>query len=153
MATISINADLLEKYELKFQPQNISNSLFPTQILGFGEISTVFSIEHPEFDGLIFKRMPMFETMSQSLAHEKLCHQYIDILENKIGIKTPDFACASISRNDNTVVFYSIQKKLPSESIGSKVLHSLSDNECIILFEKVLTTIKKIWDFSSQSPQ
>ena len=124
MATISINADLLEKYELKFQPQNISNSLFPTQILGFGEISTVFSIEHPEFDGLIFKRMPMFETMSQSLAHEKLCHQYIDILENKIGINvqpiTPEIARRYGLKETDGVLVVQVKPDSPASKAGIK---------------------------------
>ena len=59
--TISFDYDYLVECEAGINPLDPENSKNPAQVLGYGEMSTVMTIDGPD-PNLVYKRMPMFHS-------------------------------------------------------------------------------------------
>ncbi|MEJ2068666.1 MAG: hypothetical protein P8Y09_12145, partial [Deltaproteobacteria bacterium] len=62
MSKLKIDKDLLLRFERGLDPRNPEMNEVPTKVLGYGEMSTVFSIEEKGHEDFAYKRMPIFET-------------------------------------------------------------------------------------------
>lgn len=139
-----IDMEPLKEFEEGLDTVNPERSAIPLRILGYGEISTVFEILHPEFEGIAFKRLPLFEERSKAERYIETYIEYNDLLRT-IGIRTPGYGAEVVERDDGIVVLYLFQERLNPLSICNKIIHNVSEDESIRLFRGVLELMDKLW--------
>ncbi len=147
--TIEINLDLLKAFEEKLDPARPEDSPIPARVLGYGEISTVFEIHHESQADIAFKRMPLFDTQEQIDKYKDVYFRYHDRLK-QIGIELPEYGATAVTTDDDRSVLYLYQRKLPSESIGDKVIQTASEHEIKALIKTILHQLLKVWEFNAR---
>lgn len=146
---MKINVDLLKEFERGLDPSHPERSTIPAKVLGYGEISTVFEIEG-EHD-LACKRMPIFRHQEELDQYKIIYNEYNHILNDKVGINVPPFGFTSFACDAGYMVCFDVQEKLPPESFGNKLIHTLDDDDIVSLFRLILKQLKKVWDFNKES--
>ncbi len=91
--------------------------------------------------------MPLFDDMQQVEKYKETYHKYNELLK-EIGIEIPEYGAIEVITDDGRIVLYLYQRKLPSDSIGNKVIHAVSDDEVMTLTLKVLRELNKVWEFN-----
>jgi len=147
-----IDFDLLKEFELGLDPIQPTNSTIPCHTLGYGEISTVFELLVDKMSGLAFKRMSIFNTQEELRDYLSTYIEYCRLLENEVGLHLPSHGHAAFLNKDNRPIFYIIQEKVASPSIGNKALHLLPRTEVLDLFRLVLKELIKVWQFNQRIP-
>ena len=84
-----IDAGLLERFEAGLDPLNPDLSKIPAKIIGYGEMSTIFIINHPGQENIAYKRMPIFQSQDEMETYESLFEEYSTGLKN-IGLNIPE---------------------------------------------------------------
>jgi hypothetical protein len=147
--TIEIDLDLLKDFEEKLDPTKPEESPISAGVLGYGEISTVFEIHHESQSDIAFKRMPLFNSHEQIEQYSDVYFRYHERLK-EIGIELPEFGATSVSTEDNRLVLYLWQRKLPAESIGDKIIQTASEEEIRALVKTILRQLLKVWEFNER---
>ena len=148
--------ELLEAFERGLDPRWPERSEIPAQVLGYGEISTVFSIGHgghPQARGLealAFKRLPLFHNVAEVEAYQIAYEEYNRLLGEEIGLHLPAFSYVSFANQAGCPIFYIIQQQLPSSSIGNQALHLLPAEMVRILVRRVLQELRRVWAFNQR---
>jgi hypothetical protein len=148
MTGMKINIDLLQKFERGLDPNHPENSKIPAKVLGYGEISTVFEIEGEP--NLACKRMPLFRDQKELDQYATIYNEYNRILKDKVGINVPPYGFASFAC-EGYIVCFDVQEKLPPQSFGDKLIHTLKDDDVIAFFSLVLKQLTKVWDFNKKN--
>ncbi len=143
-----IPSEVIMDFEKKLNPAYPEKSEVELRVIGYGEISTTFNIPHPCCQDLVFKRIPIFENVEQLKDYIALYVDYIELLE-KNGIELPEHGYVALTTEDERVVFYDIQKLLPADSIGNKIIHQVSDEECFTLFRMVYDRLSSLWRYNA----
>ena len=141
---LSIDRELLKRFEEGVDPAHPEKSIIPARILGYGEISTVFELGN---EGIAYKRMPIFDTQVQIEHYTGIYREYNELLL-KIGIDVPEYGSASIVTDRGDRVFFVVQQKLVPESLGNKIIHRIPADMVLRLVLLVLRNLKKVWDFN-----
>lgn len=148
--TIDVDANLLKEFEEALDPANPENSPILARVLGYGEISTVFEIL--DVKDIAFKRMPLFDTMQQIGRYKETYNRYNEVLK-RIGINIPEFGAEEIVTDNGRIVLYLYQRMIPSNAIGDKLIHSISEEEVLVLIQTILENLNQIWTFNqNESP-
>ena len=79
---------VLEAFERGLDPRHPENSQIPAKILGYGEISTVFSIQVQGLESLAFKRLPLFRDAAEVERYRSTYEEYNRLLQDEIGVAT-----------------------------------------------------------------
>ncbi len=66
--------ELLHRFEQGLDPQRIEKSAIPAQLIGYGEISSIFKIG--DNNDTAYKRMPLFSDRSSAEKYERQYHEY-----------------------------------------------------------------------------
>lgn len=141
----------LAGFENKLDPSDLTTSLYPVSVLGYGEISTVLEIELGEGEEVAFKRMPLFHTAEETNRYQELYLSYIAQLE-ALGVEVvPSEIVQVIPSDKNYVAVYILQEKLPTASIGHKAIQSLAVDEIHRLVRAVLVELDKVFQFNRES--
>ncbi|MBE7437046.1 MAG: hypothetical protein HS115_01230 [Spirochaetales bacterium] len=118
---------------------------FSPKIIGYGEISTVFTFSDPDLKGYAYKRMAVFRTDIEINKYTKNYLKYNSELIRR-GFSLPDYGLVNV-QSGNQSVLYLVQQVLPSESIVHRLLHRVPDPDLATIFEQILigihTTLKK----------
>lgn len=149
MPDLTIDADLISRFEAGLDPRHPERSQIPAVVLGFGEISTVLQIDAPGQEGLAYKRMPMFKDRDEAGRYEKLYDAYLSALI-QAGIDVVPGAVAILPERRGRVVAYIVQEKLPAGTIAHQAIHALPPAEIRRLFAAVLAETGKLFDFNHQ---
>ncbi|MFX1485226.1 MAG: DUF6206 family protein [Promethearchaeota archaeon] len=149
---MKIDTNLLKEFEEGLNPTKPEESKIPARVLGYGEISTVFEILHDEQSNFAFKRMPLFDKMEQVERYRDVYDRYHERLD-EIGIDVPEYGSVPIETDKGRIVLYLYQNKLPSESIGNRLIHTLSEPEVQNLVLTVLRELTKVWEFNRRETQ
>ncbi|MCL4266011.1 MAG: hypothetical protein KJ069_22560 [Anaerolineae bacterium] len=147
-AGVEIDMDLLRRFEDELNPAAPETHAIPSQVLGYGEISTVFEIKVAPFAGLALKRMAVFETAVELTTYLTAYNEYHWLLEDEIGIKLPAHGYAALSNKNRPPIFYIMQQKVDVRAIGNHALASLSPNDAAIVFNQVLREMNKVWVYN-----
>ncbi len=150
MTKLKIDQDLLMKFERGLDPRNPEENEVPTKVLGYGEMSTVFSIIGEGYGDLAYKRMPIFQNMEEAENYRAVYNEYNDLL-NKIGITVPPFDSVVIENDDGQIVMFGVQKILDPSSVAHKIIHSVTDDEIMLMVRLILREIKKTFDFNKKN--
>ena len=148
MSNLKIDRELLLKFEKGLDPRYPDRSKIPATVLGYGEMSTVFALGDEGHQDLAYKRMPIFQSLEEVEAYEVIYDEYNEILEKQVGIAVPPYDAAFITTDTGRLVMFDVQKKLDPRSIGSRVIHAVSDKETFLLVRLVLRELAKIWEFN-----
>ena len=143
-----IDFDLLAEFEQDLDPQSPESNRIPCHVLGFGEISTVFEFKAARMEGLAFKRISIFQTQAELEKYYSAYGDYNELLEKEIGISLPGHGHAIVQNPSGLPIFYIIQVKLPSYSIGNNAIHLLTREGVTILVDRVLIELLKLWSFN-----
>ncbi len=65
---IKYDEDLVARFEAGINPFDPERSRIPARVLGYGEISTVLTINEGN-PNLVYKRMPMFQSEENQTKH------------------------------------------------------------------------------------
>ena len=148
-----IDFDLLDEFEHDLDPQSPESNCIACHVLGYGEISTVFELKDDSMQGLAFKRMSIFETQAELDKYITAYEEYNQLLGQEIGLGLPAHGHAMLSNPSGRPIFYIIQSKLPTNSIGNNAIHLLNRQGVSILFERVLRELLKLWSFNLQQSE
>ncbi len=143
-----IPLSLLEAFERGLDLLDPSASRIACQVLGYGEISTVFAIQVDGLRELAFKRLSCFQTVDELAPYLDTYMRYNHLLENQVGLRLPPYGYATLKNGLGRPIVYIIQKRLEPASIGSQALHRLSAPEITGLFSQVLRELHKVWKFN-----
>lgn len=146
-----LDKDFLKEFEEGFNPLNPEMSKIPANIIGYGEISVVMSINERGYENFVLKRLPIFENYDQLKHYEGVFREYTEIIKNKIGIKLPEEDCFSVSTDDERFVFYTVQERFPGEWVANRIIHRVSKNGIEALLFNIFRNLKKIWEFNESS--
>lgn len=132
----------LEALEARIQQSLRSWDTGELDILGFGEITTVFRI--PTADGaLACKRFPVFREAADAEAHIALIRRYVEALTAK-GLRVVESDFASVPLEKGRLVLYLIQPMLDGSRIGPEYFRSLPPGEAISRFREILVRLKAV---------
>lgn len=146
---MKIDIEILQKLENTIDTIHPEKGEVPIKILGFGEISLVFELlEDPK---IAYKRIPIFDSEKQIQRHIRAYNEYNRILEKEIGISIPESDAVWVKNPKGVYVLYAAQEKVPSETIGNKIIHNLKSDEINKLILQIMREYKKIWKFSMES--
>lgn len=143
-----MNIAPLEEFERSLDTRHPDRAAVPVNVLGFGEMSAVLEFpETPEYNGTIFKRLPIFRTGDEAADYEAICREYIELL-GEAGICVPHTDFAAVRARDGLVVFYVAQAKVNPECIGNCILHRMDEKQAPVFLERVLREIAKVWEYN-----
>lgn len=140
--------DLVQTFERELDPQHPEQSAIPARILGYGEISTVFTIDAPGAREFAFKRLPLFRTQAEVERYAAVFVEYNCLLEHAIGIRLPAHDHLIVTDAQGRPVFYIVQQKLPAEAMGNRLLQRATREQMAELLRRVLGEAHKVWDFN-----
>jgi len=147
---MKINRNSILKFENTIDTIHPERGNVPINILGYGEISMVFELvndAHP----IVYKRLPIFNTVTQVNRHVLAYRIYHQILE-RIGLNVPIYDALWVKSQVQKIVLYCVQAKIPEETVGHKIIHhSISEKEIQTLVLLIMREMYKIWAFNSQS--
>lgn len=147
MADMPIDVDLLQKFEAQLDPLHPEAGEMAVQVLGYGEISTVFALPGPD---LAYKRLPIFRTPEEIDAYEAIYDRYNALLTDDIGILLPPYGRVRVPDRHGGEVLYLVQERLPAGSIGNKALHWLPREDVLRLVRAVLGELRKVWAYNQR---
>jgi len=147
----NINPLVLKEFEENLNVLEPEKSSIPARVIGFGEISSVFVIDHIELKDYAFKRLPIFSNQKEAEEYEKILKEYINILESGVGIKVVQTDGTIVKTSDGRIVYYLVQELLPQESIGNKFIKNADRTSAIDFFKKVIRELAKVEDFNKKS--
>ncbi|MBW2365665.1 MAG: hypothetical protein JRF25_11520 [Deltaproteobacteria bacterium] len=146
-----IDKKILYQFEQGLDPQNVDQSVIPADIIGFGEISSIFKIG--DDNEIAYKRMPLFSDRLSAEKYEKQYHEYCGLL-GKAGINLPEHETIIIEVPKRPITLYIAQKMLPSDRLGHRLIHQLENNDFGNIVEKIISDIVKVWHFNtSEMPE
>ncbi|TXT58084.1 MAG: hypothetical protein BAJALOKI1v1_1760005 [Promethearchaeota archaeon] len=144
---MKIDIELLKKFEQTLDTVHPERGKIPIEILGYGEISLVFSIKG---QNIAYKRIPIFDDEIQVKRHIWAYNMYNQLLQ-KIGLILPEYDVAFFKDKQGKIQFYCIQEMIAVESVGNIIIHNISVEEVKLLVLLALREMKKVWDFNLQS--
>ncbi len=139
--------EFLERWEHTLDPRRPERAQPPAQVLGYGEISTVLSINHPLLHNYALKRMPMFYSLDEVDAYISLHETYIHHLRDR-GIHVPETRLITVPRAPEGYTVYILQQKLPRHTIGNHLIRTLSLEETLQFIRHVLHTTRRVFQLN-----
>ncbi|MEA3360383.1 MAG: DUF6206 family protein [Thermodesulfobacteriota bacterium] len=147
---LSINRALIREIEKWLDPINPSNSLMNIEILGYGEISTVFGITFENSQSCACKRLPVFSSENESKDYIKLYKNY-NLRLHEIGINVPNYDGINIKGHGGIYVNYLIQERLAGSAVCNKIIHKITVDESLVLLELIIKEMAKVWHFNRKN--
>jgi hypothetical protein len=149
---MKIDIDLLKELERTIDTIHPEEGKIPIKVLGYGEITLVFEIvDDPQ--NYAYKRLPVFESPEQAQKHEHVFREYNRLLNEELHINTPPFDVIWFENDDGKVIFYGVQEKVLSESVGNKVIHQVGNDEAALLVHLAMKEMKKVWSFNRNNKE
>jgi hypothetical protein len=97
--------------------------------------------------GLAFKRLPLFRAAGEVERYRAVFLEYQRLLEQR-AIRLPAQAYAVAQDRRRVPVFYIVQQKLPTASIGSRAIHALEQEDVLHLVRRILRELDKVYAFN-----
>ncbi|TET03510.1 MAG: hypothetical protein E3J90_01780 [Promethearchaeota archaeon] len=144
---MKIDIEVLKKLEKSIDTSDPEKGEVSIKILGYGEISLVFELLNDPAQ-IAYKRIPIFDNETQVERHIWAYNEYNRLLKEDVGLHLPEYDVAWFKDEEGKIQFYCVQEKLPSESVGHKVIHQLNDQDIKTLILLVMREMKKVWDYS-----
>lgn len=145
-AALRLDPSLLERFEAQLDPVRPDRGPVPAQVLGYGEISSIFKI--PGGGEIAFKRLPLFSDPDQAQGYIQRYENYCRYL-SAAGLQLPPGATALVALPRRPVVLYIAQACLPQDRFAHRLIHAADPDRRRLLFEEVVTAIEGVWRFNA----
>ena len=139
---------IIQEFEEGLNANHLELSEVKAQVLGYGEISTVFQIIG--LDEVACKRIPLFNAKSEAEVYEKNYNSYCDHLKNA-GLTLAKSHTEIFALSHKPVTLYIVQEKLSVDQFAHKLIHTLSNEDVKEVVQSIVREIKKIWDFNDKN--
>ena len=136
---------LLEKFEQGLNVNNLKQSTIPANLIGYGEISSIFSIIN--YEDWVVKRMPVFSSYEQAEEYKNNFITYCNLLSSA-GINIPPYEVDIIKHSEDLYCFYNLQQKFDSHTFVHNIIHTHPTEITGKIFRKILGELKKIKQFN-----
>ncbi len=143
--SLTIDHDLLVRFEEKLNPADIASSPVKARLVGYGEISAIFVLEGNE--SVVFKRLPIFDTVEEAKRYIENFNIYCGHLSDA-GLRLPEQETDIVELPGRPVSLYIAQSAFPDERICNRKLLSLGKNEGVDLVLSVAREIKRVWEYN-----
>jgi hypothetical protein len=160
---MDLNRDFLQKVENTLNMAYPNASTIPITLLGFGEISMVFSIVEDPSGNIAYKRLPIFQSEKQVKRHIGAFEKYNSYL-TEAGILLPNQATAWVHSQDSKlqrsvgtkdivkltpkITLFCAQEIVNKECIGSHLIQTMTPEEISNFVKQILFEFNKIWLFN-----
>lgn len=148
---MNIDANLLGEFEDQLNPAHPELSGILPTILGYGEISTTFSLM--DMPDIAFKRMPPFDNSEQIATYKSSVDHYCSLLTDKCGIRVSDYAFYEYINQANEHILYVAQPRLSSSSIGNQILKSGTRRELEYMIRTMMDRFIRLHKFNHENNQ
>jgi len=148
---MNVDKLVLEKFEEQLNPSNPDKSGIQPRILGYGEISTTFSLS--DMPDIAFKRMPPFHNPDEIRVYQSAVDHYCNLLSDKCGIKVSGYAFFSFINPRNEHILYVAQPRLEAETIGNNILKSGNQNDLAQMLSAVIDRLVFLFKFNCENAQ
>lgn len=139
------DTDPLTRFEQTLDPAHPEAGPVPATVLGYGEMSTVLSLDVPELDAFALKRMALFHSEDEVRAYRAAYDAYLDALAAR-GIRLPDHGIDVVELPDRDLItLYLRQTRLDEATIVNNLIHNVNRDEAIGLLERILTEAAKVF--------
>jgi hypothetical protein len=146
--SLKLNRDLLEQFEKGINTVDPNKGSIPIEILGYGEISLVFSLSADNED-IVYKRLPIFDTEQQVIRHIQAYRIYqTDLLEKHIGLNILPYGSDYVFKENGSITLFLAQKKLEPSSFGHKLIHTISLDQITKLIRIIMVELHKVFAFN-----
>jgi hypothetical protein len=146
----AVDIALIEEFERELDPTHPERSKIPSQVLGYGEMSTVLRIGTDEKDGRAYKRMAMFESPQEAQDYKALYEKYAGHLSQQIGINVVPGEVVAVPGRYGPVVVYLVQPRLPADAIAHRLMRNASEHQAMALFSAILRESAKLFRFNAR---
>ncbi|RIK10982.1 MAG: hypothetical protein DCC49_01895 [Acidobacteria bacterium] len=140
---LEADRELIERFEETFDPAHPERGPVPAKVIGYGEMSTILAFDASGCEGIVFKRMALFETNDEAREYETIYRAYNVALAD-LGLRLPDWGLVTVDSKWGPVL-YLTQTKLDPASVGHKLIHSAPADESLGLIDSVLGEIRKVY--------
>ncbi|MEN8212142.1 MAG: DUF6206 family protein [Thermodesulfobacteriota bacterium] len=145
---MQLNHQLIQEFEAGLNPLKPEDSKIKANIVGCGEISTIFRIGND--DDIAYKRMPLFSDSIQAKSYQGIFLEYCELLD-KAGVYVPDTQTSIVKMPDRPVILYIAQQMLPPERFGHKLIHTQDIKANERLMQLILETSQRLWEFCEKN--
>lgn len=135
----------LTLFEKKLNPVAFSAADTNAQVLGYGEISTVFQIGRDQKRA--YKRMPLFADAAAADSYARNYRQYCNYLQ-EAGIDLPPDELQTVEVPGRPVSLYIIQKQYPVAWFAHHLIHHESETHIKRVFHRICERIDAVWKFN-----
>lgn len=132
----------LEELEEQVQRSLRTLDMGDFDILGYGEVTTVFRLETTE-GAFACKRFPVFREAHAAESHIALIREYIAALSSR-GIRVLDSDFVSLQAPHGGLVLYLVQPILDPASLGTNYFRTLSIPEAAERYSAILRLLKDV---------
>lgn len=147
MIEIPENSNTLEAFERDLNPNDLGRASISAQVLGYGEISTVFAIGNDENHA--FKRMPLFDSRLAAQTYAADYRRYCGWLRDA-GLKLPEDSTEIIELPGRPVVLYIVQQQLRRDWFAHHLIHHITEDELELIISLIVKEIVKVWRFNKE---
>jgi len=148
---MNVNVKVLGDFEDSLNPAFPEKSGIPPEILGYGEISTTFSMA--SMPDVAFKRMPPFGNSEQISAYKKAVKKYCSLLTDVCGIRVSDYAFYEFFNCHEEHILYVAQPRLLQGTIGHNVLKSGTPRELETMVNAIMKRFIRLFKFNYENRQ
>lgn len=142
-----IDPELLQRFEEGLRPEAPARSRIPAEVLGYGEISSIFRIRGAE--GLAFKRLPIFADAAAAGAYAARLTAYCRHLA-QAGLRLPPHATAVLHLPHRPAVLYIAQPEMPGAGFAHRRLHE-APARLRRRLEAVAAALGSVWVFNRRA--
>lgn len=146
---MDVNENLLAEFEEMLNPAFPEKSGIIPEILGYGEISTTFSI--PAMPDVALKRMPPFENADQIIAYKKAVGDYTSQLAQVCGIRVADYAVYDFFTRHHEHIVYVAQPRLETATIGNHILAAGTRKDLEKMISAIMEYLCRLYQFNHQT--
>jgi hypothetical protein len=141
-----IDAERIRRFEETLEPWHFRESPGAVRVLGYGEISTVFSLAD---DGVALKRLPLFASAAQAQAYAESHRRYTRLLA-EAGLELPPDDTAVVELQRRPAVLYIAQQRLPTERFAHALVRRLDAAAGRALFDRIDEAIDRVFAFNER---
>lgn len=148
---MNVDVKLLGEFENFLNPAFPEKSEIQPEILGYGEISTTFSLA--SMPGIAFKRMPPFDNVDQIAAYKTSVRKYCSLLADVCGIRVSDCDFYEFFNCHKEHILYVAQPRLDQETIGHNVLKTGNTYELETMLNALLKPLIRLFKYNEKNNQ
>ena len=138
----------LEEFESGLEPTALAQSTIPAEVIGYGEISTVFQIQGDDQNA--YKRLPLFNNRKVAEDYAQIYDSYCDHLK-QIGLNLPEDKTVIITHEQRLVILYIIQRRHTPNRFAHKLIKTYDEQQFAELLKRICAEIEKVWNFNSKN--